>query len=250
MKGYRVYWVLAAATISASRLVAEPSQWEKFFPNGLIDSNGEKVAASSLEGKLVCLYFSAAWCGPCKLFTPKLAALREQSKGALEVVFVSQDRSEAEHLKYMREAKMKWLAVKWADYKDPKGNEVRGLISKYQGWGIPAVVALSRTGELLDDDARSKIQMLPEDSAKQLEQFDYAECAQRYRADQEKEGKTITKAEEQEYVSRVRSRLEEKIQQFKKLHQQSLKPASASVEPTWEDLLVSFYRSQREQKAK
>lgn len=227
---------------------AEAPNWEKFFPNGLINAEGEKVSPQSLGGKIVCLYFSAAWCGPCKAVTPKLAALHEQSKGALEVVFVSQDRSEAEQLKYMREAKMKWPAVKWANYKDEAGNEVRSLISKYQAWGIPAVVVLSRAGEMVDGDARMKVQMLPENYIKYLQEYDYEEVAKSYRAEREKKGEIITKAQEQEYIQRVRSRLDGQIREFKKLHEQSLKPKAPTAQPSWEDLLLNFYRTQREQK--
>src|SRR5262245_17133445 len=55
--------------------------WKEFFPGGLVNSKGETVSPSVLEGKMVCLYFSASWCGPCKVVTPKVAALREQAKG-------------------------------------------------------------------------------------------------------------------------------------------------------------------------
>ena len=43
---------------------------------------------------LICLYFSAAWCPPCRIFSPKLskwAKLWEQDVG---VVFVSHDTSQ------------------------------------------------------------------------------------------------------------------------------------------------------------
>ena len=226
---------------------AEASHWEKFFPNGLIDAQGGKVAARSLDGKIVCLYFSASWCGPCKFVTPRLAALREQSKGALEVVLVSQDRSEAEQLKYMREANMKWPAVNWANYMDKGGNEVRTLVSKYQAWGIPAVVILSRTGEVIDGEARMKVQHLPEVYAQQLVEHDYDEAAKRYRAEREKSGETVTKAQEDQYVQQARARREATIREFRKLHEQSLKANPPAAQPSWDDLLANFYRWQRKQ---
>jgi thiol-disulfide isomerase/thioredoxin len=250
MNAFRGFGVFSFALFVAAGLrAADTSHWEKFFPNGLIDAQGVKVAARSLDGKIVCLYFSASWCGPCKFVTPRVAALREHSKGALEVVLVSQDRSEAEQFKYMREANMKWPAVNWADYRDKDGNEVRTLVSKYQAWGIPAVVILSRTGEVIDGEARMKVQHLPEEYARILEAFHYDEAAKRYRAEREKNGETVTKAQEDRYVQLTRSRLEGIIREFKELHEQSLKTHPPAPQPSWDDLLANFYRWQRKQAA-
>src|SRR5262245_983548 len=106
--GLSIVCIMRLAILHVAAVEPTQATWEKFFPGGLINSQGEKVSSRVLEGKMVCLYFSASWCGPCKAVTPKLAALRDQAKGSLEVVLVSQDRSEAEQLKYMREAKMTW----------------------------------------------------------------------------------------------------------------------------------------------
>jgi hypothetical protein len=95
-----------------------------------------------------------------------------------------------------------------------------------------------------------KIRFLPEDYVKHLEDYNYEETAGRYRADMEKKGETVTKAQEQEYITRIRSMMERKISEFKKLHQRTLKPKIGEAEPSWEDLLASFYRVQREQRLK
>jgi nucleoredoxin len=44
---------------------------------------------------VIGLYFSASWCGPCKAFTPKLAACYKalKERGApFEIVFISSDK--------------------------------------------------------------------------------------------------------------------------------------------------------------
>ena len=78
---------------------------------------GDLVNAQSvLEGKLVGLYFSASWCGPCKAFTPKLIEAYNEIKKDhpnFEIVFVSADKDEAQFKEYF--AKMPWLALPFGD---------------------------------------------------------------------------------------------------------------------------------------
>ena len=47
---------------------------ELFKGQELLKADGSKVEAEgALQGKdFVCLYFSAHWCPPCRMFTPKL----------------------------------------------------------------------------------------------------------------------------------------------------------------------------------
>ena len=48
----------------------------------LVKADGSKVQASTaLTGKnVICLYFSAHWCPPCRAFTPVLKDFYEVSK--------------------------------------------------------------------------------------------------------------------------------------------------------------------------
>ena len=72
------------------------------FPNGLLDAEGDKAAWDALAGKpVIGIYFSASWCPPCRMFTPKLLAYREANKADFEVVFVSSDRDVDAQFKYM-----------------------------------------------------------------------------------------------------------------------------------------------------
>ncbi len=69
-----------------------------------------RPANVALKGnRLIGLYFSAHWCGPCRAFTPKLVQFHQKCKEKnlpFEVVFISSDKNENEMKAYMREEKM------------------------------------------------------------------------------------------------------------------------------------------------
>ncbi|RVW17362.1 putative nucleoredoxin 3 [Vitis vinifera] len=71
-----------------------------------------KVSLSSTEGKMICLFFSANWCRPCRTFTPQLVQIYNsliKTGRMIEIIFISFDRDETgfgEHFK-----SMPWLAV-------------------------------------------------------------------------------------------------------------------------------------------
>lgn len=91
--------------------------------------------------RLVALYFSAHWCGPCRGFTPMLTEFYNYLKEdvapthGLEVIFVSSDRNEAEFQQYY--SSMPFKAVPFAN---------RGLAQQlktvFAVQGIPSLVVL------------------------------------------------------------------------------------------------------------
>jgi nucleoredoxin len=86
----------------------------------LVFQDGSKVSADEhLADKVVLLYFSASWCGPCRHFTPKLkefyAELKAQGHSQLEVVFVSMDRSAEEQAEYFRDMHGPWARLEFDD---------------------------------------------------------------------------------------------------------------------------------------
>jgi nucleoredoxin len=67
-------------------------------------------------GKIMGLYFSVLWCGPCKEFTAQLVDIYDElmRKGeAFEIVFVHLDHMEENFKKY--HASMPWLALPFGD---------------------------------------------------------------------------------------------------------------------------------------
>ena len=72
------------------------------------------IADALHNARLIGLYFSAHWCGPCRQFTPMLAEMYEHLKEyrpthGLEIVFVSSDRDPNSFQQYHRS--MPWQAV-------------------------------------------------------------------------------------------------------------------------------------------
>jgi len=104
------------------------------------------------EGKVIGLYFSAHWCGPCRHFTPTLVKAYNDCLKAknLEIIFVSSDRDQASFAEYY--GTMPWLAI-------PQGDKRKAALSKRFGvQGIPSFVLVDgATGETINSNARGMV---------------------------------------------------------------------------------------------
>jgi thiol-disulfide isomerase/thioredoxin len=86
-----------------------------FVPYLLDPTKDEKIQTKTMwenDVKSVGFYFSAHWCPPCRLFTPKLADLYKEvqsSSSSFRIVFVSCDHDEESFNEYR--AEMPWPAV-------------------------------------------------------------------------------------------------------------------------------------------
>lgn len=101
--------------------------------------------SASPEPKFVALYFSAHWCPPCRMFTPKLVEWYKTFKQAhpeFELVFVSSDRDEAAMNAYIKETSMPWPHATFDNSKNP-------LFTKYASEGIPYLVLVGEDGKAL-----------------------------------------------------------------------------------------------------
>lgn len=107
-----------------------------------------QVPLSCVEGKTICLYFSANWCRPCRNFAPHLVqlytALKTQGE-KLEIVFVSLDRDENGFLDHFKH--MPWLAVPF-DIDMRKRLSGRLFIEH-----IPSLIPLASDGRTVKEDA-------------------------------------------------------------------------------------------------
>jgi thiol-disulfide isomerase/thioredoxin len=118
------------------------------LPHSLMSPTGMISLSDAVAGKVVGIYFSAHWCGPCRQFTPMLAAVYQQAKvagKAFEIIFCSADHGDRDFEEYYLE--MPWLAI-------PYGEDQReSLMGSFRVSGIPKLSILAPSGQVLLDNA-------------------------------------------------------------------------------------------------
>ncbi|RUS78973.1 hypothetical protein EGW08_013275 [Elysia chlorotica] len=125
------------------------------LPEADREEDGTVSADVALAGKVVCLFFSAAWCTPCLHFVPALkeiyAELTRRGE-ALEIVFVSFDKTEEEMMEYYRNQHGDWLALK---FEDPLKST---LTEKYSISVIPKLIVIQPSGDVITSKGRKDVQ--------------------------------------------------------------------------------------------
>jgi nucleoredoxin len=137
-----------------------PKSFAEILGTSFIDNKKNKFTAEHLKGKVLGLYFSAHWCGPCRGFTPTLVQLYNKLKVAgkpFEIIFVSSDRDEASFDEYFNS--MPWLALDPADGKDARKAE---LSSHFEVDGIPTLVILDENHKIITSEGRGAVSSDPE----------------------------------------------------------------------------------------
>lgn len=143
--------LLAASLLCSVAFGAE----QPIFPalkGALVSVQGKSVKkfneAPLAQTKYFGLYFSASWCPPCRLFTPKLVEFYNRTKPAhpeFELIFVSSDRDEGTMEAYMEKDKMPWPALRYSKIRHDE------ILTSYSGEGIPCLVFVDASGKVLSD---------------------------------------------------------------------------------------------------
>jgi len=140
----------------------EDPKLEELFDK-VIDGEGNKVPAEMLKSKKYFgLYFSASWCPPCRMFTPKLSKFVTDFKAKrqdVEFIFCSSDRDDASFKEYFK--KMSFLAVDKFNTEGAK-SIIEFLSGKCDVNGIPHLAILDSDGNVVCKNARSRVDDDPE----------------------------------------------------------------------------------------
>ncbi|GMT14823.1 hypothetical protein PFISCL1PPCAC_6120, partial [Pristionchus fissidentatus] len=111
-------------------------------------------AKDALAGKYVIFYFSAHWCPPCRRFSKILKKFYDECRSIrsdIEVVFVSSDRSDSEMREYLS-VQSDWFYI-------PFGHtSISDLSRRFGVGGIPCVVVVSPSGEVITSKGRHQIE--------------------------------------------------------------------------------------------
>ncbi|MEP6810094.1 MAG: thioredoxin-like domain-containing protein [Chthoniobacterales bacterium] len=161
---------MARSRVAATAPGAAASDFTKTLKGDLVTSKNGILNAyndQALDGKkLIGLYFSAHWCGPCRKFTPELVEFYNRAVAKhpeFEIIFISNDRSAPAMEAYMRDLQMPWPAVRFDKIVEKAG------LTRYAGSGIPCLVLVDAEGKVISDSYNGPTYRGP---AKVLEDLD------------------------------------------------------------------------------
>lgn len=124
------------------------------LPKEFVTSKKSSISLEEvIKTPLIGIYFSAHWCGPCKLFTPKLIDFYNEinsKEKQIEIIFNSADEDQKHFEEYF--GTMPWIATPFDSEKREQIEESCGVS------GIPALRIFDNKGHLLDQNGRETVE--------------------------------------------------------------------------------------------
>jgi len=126
-----------------------PSRVVAALQGRLVDAQGRAAAPARLaQARFIAIYFGAAWCAPCRKFSPQLVerlvpVMAQEPE--LQVVFLSNDKTPAAMQAYMQETKMPWPGIGLETWSKVP------LLMNYACGTVPQLVVLDRHGKVMVD---------------------------------------------------------------------------------------------------
>lgn len=147
---------------------APTSAGENTAGSGFFERIKGDLGGPAVEGspKFTALYFSAQWCPPCRMFTPKLVEWYNNFKPKhpdFELVFVSADQDAAAMEEYIKSDNMPWPYAQF----DKAGSEA---FVQYGSDGIPYLVLIDKEGKAVTAKDGNEWQS-PEEVLAQIEKL-------------------------------------------------------------------------------
>jgi len=106
------------------------------------------------DKKVICLFFSALWCPPCRPFCQLLRAAYEsaiEETNDLEIIFISSDRNEEKMKQYMTDYHGNWLAI-------PYDQEiVQRLRGEYRINSVPQLIVCKNDGTIITKEGKDHV---------------------------------------------------------------------------------------------
>ena len=124
---------------------------EILIPEKLLDASGSFLSSESLDQKYIGLYFSASWCGPCRMLTPKLVEFRNKFSDDFEVILIGGDASSKAQANYMKKYSMPWYAMQ------NQSTEAKFASRFCEVKSIPYLVILDQGGNIITKNGKSDL---------------------------------------------------------------------------------------------
>jgi thiol-disulfide isomerase/thioredoxin len=144
----RLLTITALITFQICNLNAADNKLQEKYKTlvnaNLVDRNGKKVLPQIGEKAYTILYFFAAYCPPCRAFTPKLKAFYDKyhKDKNFNIVLINRDFKESKMYEYIKAQKLEWGTF----YNKKSSKEI---LASFGLKNFPTLVILNKNGDVV-----------------------------------------------------------------------------------------------------